>query len=229
MDAVGTDRILDLCSGGGGPWLTLQPALARSGPARVTLSDLYPNADALRALHSRSQGQIDSYPFPVDATNVPAAFEGVRTMFSAFHHFAPDRARAILADAVAKRRAIAIFEATNTRAMALLAMPLQLPAMLLLTPFVQPFRWSRLALTYVCPLIPAIVLFDGVVSFLRLYLEDELRELVVTVPGQADYDWAIGTTALFGRLGLTHLVGVPRRRTDGGSIAAVGTSTRQRG
>ena len=33
------------------------------------------------------------------------------------------------------------------------------------TPFVRPFRWSRLLFTYVIPLIPLLVLFDGTVSF----------------------------------------------------------------
>ena len=43
MDMTGTNTVLDLCSGGGGPWLTLQRELAKSGPIDVILSDLYPN------------------------------------------------------------------------------------------------------------------------------------------------------------------------------------------
>lgn len=142
---------------------------------------------------------------------MPADLDGVRTMFNAFHHFAPAQARAILADAVAKRRAIAVFEGIDRRLPALLALPIQVPAMLLLTPFVRPFRWSRLVFTYLVPLIPAIILFDGTVSFLRVYLEDELRELVAATPGHERFHWDIGTTRAGGAaLGLTHLVGVPR-------------------
>lgn len=211
MQAAGTTSVLDLCSGGGGPWLTLQRALARSGPVKVVLSDLYPNVAALEAMRVRSGGRLEYVPSTVDATNVPRHLDGVRTMFNAFHHFRPDLARAILADAVAKRRPIAIFEASNHRAVGLAAMPLQLPALLLLTPFVRPFRLSRLALTYLLPLIPFIVLFDGTVSFLRLYLEDDLRELVAQVPGHEEFQWDIGTTRVGALpLGLTHLVGIPR-------------------
>jgi hypothetical protein len=66
-------------------------------------------------------------------------------------------------------------------------------------------------LTYVVPLIPLLVLFDGTVSMLRLYSRDELRELVATVPGHDTFTWNIGTTRLPGLpVGLTHLVGVPR-------------------
>jgi hypothetical protein len=212
MEAIATDRVLDLCSGGGGPWLTLQPELAKSGPVNVLLSDLYPNVKALRRVRVRSQGRLDFHTRAVDATNVPMELGGVRTMFNAFHHFPPGSARAILADAVAKSCPIAVFEGANNRAIGILAMPLQLPAILLMTPFVQPFRWSRLVFTYGLPLIPGIVLVDGTVSFLRLYLEDELRELVEEVPGHDHFEWDIGSTRAHGvPVGLTHLIGIPRR------------------
>jgi len=212
MQATGTTRVLDLCSGGGGPWLTLYEELASTGPATVVLSDRYPNLDAMERARRRTRGALGFLATPVDATDVPADVDGVRTMFNAFHHFAPDAARAILADAVAKRRAIAIFEATRHRAVGLVVMPLQMPAILLLTPFVRPFRWSRLLFTYIVPLIPFMVLFDGIVSFLRLYSADELAAIVASVPGQDTYDWDIGGTPVPGLpLTLGHVVGLPKR------------------
>jgi hypothetical protein len=212
MDATGTGDVIDLCSGGGGPWLTLEPELRKSGPVNITLSDLYPNIEALSHLPARGRGRLDFHKTAVNATDVPAAFGGVRTMFNAFHHFPPDQAVAILADAVRKRRAIAIFEGVNRRAVGLFLMPIQLPAIVLLTPFVRPFRWSRLLFTYALPLIPLLVLFDGTVSLLRLYLEDELRELVGRTPGGERFAWDIGETSVPGMpTAVTHLVGVPKR------------------
>jgi hypothetical protein len=214
MDATGTTNVVDLCSGGGGPWLTLEPELAKSGAASVVLSDLYPNIEALPEVRARSGGRLAFHPTPVDATNVPDELDGVRTMFNAFHHFPPASARAIVADAVAKRKAIAVFEGANSRAVGLFAMPLQLPLILLLTPFVRPFRWLRLLFTYIVPLIPLIVLFDGTVSFLRLYLEDDLRELVAGIPGHDTFSWDIGSTSVRGLPHrLTHLIGVPKPGT----------------
>ena len=212
MDATGTNTVVDLCSGGGGPWLTLEEDLARSGPVRVILSDLYPNIEALSAARERSGGRLAFHPDPVDATNVPPGLDGVRTLFNAFHHFPPASARAILADAVANHRAIVVVEGTRSRVVGFMAMPLQLPLILLLTPFVRPFRWSRLLLTYVVPLIPLIVAFDGTVSFLRLYLEHELREMVAGVPGHESFDWDIGSTKVPGiPHRLSHLIGIPKR------------------
>jgi hypothetical protein len=48
---------------------------------------------------------------------------------------------------------------------------------LLLTPFVRPFTLWRLLLTYVVPVAVPLILWDGIVSCLRSYTPDELREL----------------------------------------------------
>src|SRR2546422_6427005 len=47
---------------------------------------------------------------PVDATQVPGDLHGFRTIFTAFHHFRPAQARAVVADAVAKGEGIGVFE-----------------------------------------------------------------------------------------------------------------------
>lgn len=211
MEATGTANVVDLCSGGGGPWLTLAPELAKGGPAQVELTDRYPNLEALARVRERSGGRIGFRTSPVDATDVPAELDGVRTMFNSFHHFPPELARAILADAIRKRRGIAIFEGVDRRLVPILTMPFQLVAVPLLTPLVRPFRWSRLFFTYAVPLIPLLVLFDGTMSMMRIYLPDELRELVQSLPGHDTFDWDIGVTRTTGPLGLTHLIGTPRR------------------
>ena len=212
MNATGTNEVIDLCSGGGGPWLTLAPELAKTGPVTVELSDLYPNLTAFRDVAAHTDGAVSFRTTPLSAADVPAEVRGVRTIFLAFHHFPPSIARAILADAVKKRRAIAMFEAINHRGVGLISMPGQLPAILACTPFVRPFRWSRLFFTYLLPLIPLLVLFDGTMSLLRLYLDDELRELIASVPEHESFTWEIGCTPFIKGvpIGPLHLVGVPK-------------------
>ena len=211
MSAAGTNVVLDLCSGAGGPWRTLAPALAKDGAVRIVLSDQYPNVRAFSALRDAAGPTVDFCAEPVDATQVPVALSGVRTMFNAFHHFPFEQATAVLADAVAASRPIAIFEGATTRMSGLLAMPVQIPAIFLLTPFVRPFRWSRLLFTYVVPLIPLLVLFDGTVSFMRLYGRDELRDVISAVPGHEQFAWEIGSLRATGmpwRIG--YLLGMPK-------------------
>jgi hypothetical protein len=98
-------------------------------------------------------------------------------MFSAFHHFRIEEARAVLADAVRKRQGIAVFEGTHRSARAMLLMLLVPLMVLLITPFIRPFRWSRLFWTYLIPVVPLVSLFDGLVSCLRTYSVEELCEL----------------------------------------------------
>lgn len=210
MLATQTTSILDLCSGGGGPWPSLSRKLAESGPVRIELSDRYPNVEAFERLRTASGGRVRFRTESIDATDVPSELAGVRTIFNAFHHFPPAAARAILSDAVRKRRAIVIVEGTGHRGAGFLGMALQIPALALGTPFVKPFRVSRLVLTYLLPLIPFMVLWDGTVSFLRLYLEDELRELIAGVPDHESFDWNIETRGPGGKMGVLVLTGVPR-------------------
>jgi hypothetical protein len=106
---------------------------------------------------------------------VPRGLDGFRTLFNAFHHFRPELARRILADAVAARRPIAVFEVVSRRLLPLVGLLLSPLNVLVLMPFVRPRRWSWLFFTYVVPVIPLFVLWDGVVSWLRIYSEPELR------------------------------------------------------
>jgi hypothetical protein len=210
LRAAGTHRIVDLCAGGGGPWRSLRPALEEQlgGAVTIRLTDRYPNPDAAARLGAAAGGRITAWPEPVDARAVPAELDGFRTLFTSFHHFPPGEAAAILADAVRSRQGIAIFELTARRARttALIAGG---PLLALgLVPWIRPFRWSRLAWTYLLPAIPLVVLWDGVISCLRSYTVPELRALAAAA-GEG-YAWDAGVSRV-PRLPvpLTWLVGYP--------------------
>lgn len=77
----GTEQVVDLCSGAGGPWLALERALDGS-PVRVVLTDLHPNEEAFRRAGGDGKGRIQPHPEPVDARAVPAHLGGFRTLFT---------------------------------------------------------------------------------------------------------------------------------------------------
>ncbi|MBC8138477.1 MAG: class I SAM-dependent methyltransferase [Fibrella sp.] len=205
-------QIVDLCSGGGGPWSTLLPEL----PAQVTvrLTDRYPNESAFRHLQTGTAQRIRMHPDPVDATAVPDELVGFRTLFSSFHHFTPGQAHSILCDTVGKKQGIGIFEATHRSLPAVLIMLLTPLLVLLLTPSIRPFRLSRILWTYLIPIVPLFVLFDGIVSCLRTYTPDELQSMVSDLPPPAnDYHWEIGEERpKKGVLPITYLIGYPLAR-----------------
>lgn len=204
-------HLTDLCSGAGGGIAVVQRQLGeRMGtPIGVTLSDLYPNLQAYAYLRRTSRGTLDFIPEPVDATAVPESLQGVRTIFSSFHHFPPATAKAILQDAAGKRAAIGIFEGAKKSWLEMLLLWLTFPVVILLaTPFIRPFSASRLFYTYIIPLIPLGILWDGTVSLLRIYTPGQLQRMAAAVEAP-NYTWRTGRVGTRPGKHVIYLIGYP--------------------
>lgn len=203
--------IVDLCSGGSGPVVGLAEAIASdlgSAPA-VTLTDLYPNRTAFEWAAAQAKVPVQFEPEPVDARNVPQRLAGARTLFDAFHHFRPDDARGILADAARKGTPLLVVEGTERSLPAIVGMLLFVPLLVLITmPLVRPFNIWRLVLTYLVPVAVPLILFDGIVSCLRSYTPAELRELCRGLESP-EYAFEVGIKKSRGQR-LTYLLGTPR-------------------
>lgn len=211
----GAHQILDLCSGAGGPWLWLYKRFDRqdSSTVPVFLTDKYPNAPAFARAQIASRNAIHFHAGPVNVTEVPPDLDGFRTLFTSFHHFPPQQAQAILQDAVDRHRGIGIFEVSERRLLTILLTFVVPIAALLVTPFLRPFRWSRLLWTYVIPIVPLVLWFDGIVSCLRVYSPRELAELTERLSFAREYQWDIGEERS-GFLPITYLIGYPTRRKE---------------
>lgn len=202
-------QIVDLCSGGGGAWRRLLPELIAENPQiQLCLTDKYPNLAAFEAFKTEFPENLTYAETETDAARVPETLKGFRTLFTSFHHFRPDAARGILADAVKNRQGIAVFEFTQRRTLPILSMLLTPLAVWLTTPLIRPVRGSRLLLTYLIPAVPFVVGFDGVVSCLRTYTPDELKDLTGGLSGE--YVWEIGEIPVKGSIvPVTYLIGFP--------------------
>ena len=193
---TGARRVVDLCSGAGGPWSRLAPRMG----VPVLLTDLYP--------HTNGAAGLPFHPEPIDARAVPAGLDGFRTLFTSFHHFRPAEARAILADAVTKGQGIAVFEAARRAPREVGVVAFTWLGALISAPFIRPFRWSRLLWTYLPPALPLMGTFDGIVSCLRAYTPAELADLV---RGLDSYEWEIGEMrGGWSPLRGTYVLGVPK-------------------
>jgi hypothetical protein len=214
MEATGRQSIVDMCSGAGGPWARLSKELdSHKSPAdapalQIYLTDKYPNLGAFEKVRAASEGCIGFYPGSVDATRVPRELKGLRTMFTSFHHFLPDTGRAILQDAVDAGEGIGIFEIPS-RSLSAIGLTFGFVLVLFVcTPWIRPFRWARLLWTYLLPIIPFVLLFDGVVSCLRTYQPQEMLEIVDRLTAN-DYEWEAGELPTR-FVPITYLVGYPR-------------------
>ena len=211
LDSTRARSIVDMCSGGGGPWLDLSRKLQGGAQVlRISLTDKYPNLRASQNFGAASENHITFLPDSVDATRVPHELKGFRTMFTSFHHFPPEEARSILQNAVDARESIGIFEITR-RAPSTIGLMFPWAVMLFVcTPLIRPFCWSRLLWTYVVPIIPFVLLFDGVVSCLRTYRPQELREIIEKLTA-TEYQWQVGEySGARGEVPITYLIGYPR-------------------
>lgn len=208
IEHTGSFRVVDLCSGRGELVLALYEALASDEiNLEFTLTDKFPNLTAFRYICSQHPLNLHYVSASVDATEV-LELVGLRTIFNAFHHFAPPSAKGVLENAVRAGQPICIFEIPERRLLTILPLLLTPVFVAIATPLIRPFRWKRLLWTYLLPLVPFMSCWDGVVSQLRAYTIDELLKLT---QGFEDYEWSAGSTSIQGQPGhLTYLLGAPR-------------------
>ena len=187
-----TNSIIDLGSGGGGGLIWLNSELKKRIPdLKIILTDFYPNISAFEFTKKKADN-FEYVAAPVDARNVPPELKGLRTQFLSLHHFKPRDAKLILQNAIDSNSSIAIFEAQERSVPSILAMLFSPISVLLTTPFIRPFKTGRIVFTYLIPVVPLFVLWDGIVSSLRTYSVKEMNDLVENLKGKETYDWEIG-------------------------------------
>lgn len=205
----GSRSVVDLCSGGGGPWLSSAWRGAGSStelPLTIWLTDKFPST-ALASRLNKIDDVLRAVSKSVDAAAVPLELRGFRTIFASFHHFSDDAAVRLLQDAVAAGEGIATAEVTSRTFKALAVIFLVPLACLATTLFVRPFRISRLAFTYLIPLIPFTLLWDGIVSCARTRTPAELKQLTI---GLDQFNWTSGyVSGSRFALPIVYLLGVP--------------------
>ena len=214
MRQTGYANIVDLCSGGGGPLPALVPRCSEAlgQPVTATLTDLYPNTEAFERTKDQSGGTIDYRAESTSAMDCPESLTGMRTVFAALHHFRPNDAKKILADAANKRVPIGAFEAQERNIPKLIIIPLIIFfSAFILTPFVGRMTLGRFVFTYLIPLMPFFYMWDGVISCLRTYSPAELDELTKDLQRDG-YRWESGQIPAVGHIGpynITYLIGLP--------------------
>lgn len=203
-------RLVDLCSGAGGPALRMREQLHRrhSVDVDVLLTDLYPNRDAFALAGARSGGRVRGRLEPTDAACVPDDIVGVRTIFNGFHHFRPALARRIVEDAARKRQPFVSVELVERRPLTV-ATVMGTPLLALLQALRRPRSPGRFACSVLVPIIPAAILWDGLMSCLRAYAVEELQALTAGLDD--DYAFRIEQVPTpFVPMRITMLIGEPR-------------------
>lgn len=208
IDVTGITEITDMCSGGGGGMNTLRDKLSEltGKDIRITLSDKFPNIEAFEELKRSTGGKVSYKSSSADVLDPNNKLKGIRTIFSAFHHFKPVDAEKIIKNAVNEGAPIAIFEGAEKNLKNFIGILLFTPVLFfIITPFIKPFRFSRLLFTYIIPLIPITTVWDGIVSILRMYSKSELLKMADKC--SKNYKWKTGTIKNSMGTGIVFLTG----------------------
>ncbi|WP_422861061.1 hypothetical protein [Flagellimonas sp. W118] len=104
---------------------------------------------------------------------------------------------------------IGIFEGQERSIPSILAMLFSPISVLLTTPFIRPFKIGRLIFTYLIPVVPLFVLWDGIVSSLRTYSVKEMNALVDQLNDKESFEWEIKRVKS-GPGVILYLLGIPK-------------------
>ncbi|WP_437730155.1 hypothetical protein [Sorangium sp. So ce1335] len=218
LEASGAPRIVDMCSGSGGPMLDVLRILNKKPGLEhvtLTLTDLYPDEEVARRINGQEGSNVSYRLSPLDATQADGEAAGLRTMVGSFHHMKPDAARKILESAQRSRQPICIFEISDNsfpRFLWWTALPASFVMCLLITPLARPMTARQLVFTYLVPIIPLCFAWDGAVSNARTYTLSDLDELLQGLDDEG-YRWEKGV--IRGRARKLYLLGLPTRGAGG--------------
>ncbi|MDX1652985.1 MAG: hypothetical protein R3277_10865 [Brumimicrobium sp.] len=200
LKEIDTQHIVDLGSGAGGVMIDVFREIKQEdqfSEVTLTLTDLYPNTEAVHRINNTKEAGLRYKEEPVDATRISSAPEGLKTLVNSFHHLPKDKAAAVLKSCVENKTPILIYEMAHNSLPTILWWLLLPPSLIILmvmalvmTPFVRPLSWKQLFFTYVIPIIPLTYAWDGQASYARTYSFADFKELLEGIDLSA-YDFEI--------------------------------------
>ncbi|KAG8170040.1 hypothetical protein KVR01_000785 [Diaporthe batatas] len=198
-DRLADHVFVDFCAGGGGPTPSIERYINQDtsqGPVQFVLTDLHPHIENWTRASRRSPN-IHFSPSQIDASDAPpdllanhlntnnalgSGKKQFRLFNLAFHHFDDPLARRILANTLQTSDGFAIFELQDRSLRAFLACCLLGVGVLLSAPLFA-WRWrspGTLFWSWVVPVLPFVLVYDGWVSSLRTRTPDEVEALLRT-------------------------------------------------
>ena len=86
---------------------------------------------------------------------------------------------------------------------------LKVKNVIFMTPFIRPFKFWRIVFTYLIPIVPLFVLWDGLVSVLRTYSGEEIKKMASEIDNGDSFIWETGTMKS-GQITVQYALGYPR-------------------
>ncbi|KAI8626447.1 hypothetical protein F5Y19DRAFT_223366 [Xylariaceae sp. FL1651] len=171
----------------------------RDQGVKFILTDLHPHVESWEKA-ARQSPYLAYVSEPVDAAAAPpdliiqnkAGGKGVFRLFNlAFHHFDDGLARAILKNTVETSDGFGIFELQSRTISSFICCMLFGFFIFLIAPILYWWSPQILFFVYVIPVVPFVLVFDGVISSLRTRTADEVEVLLRTCGAGDTGDWVV--------------------------------------
>lgn len=203
VDRAHASEVLEIGAGAGGPAAIFVDELLAAGvePPRFILTDIHPQVESWEALRRRHPRYIDYVAEPVDGTAVPSelAHGRVTSIINVLHHFPPELAGKVLRSALDGSAGLFVSEGFERNPLGFAAFAPTGVAALLANPILAPRRNLEKALfTWLTPLALAVSIWDGLVSTMRIYSEEDLRAMLAPVDRRCELAYR---TFPIGRIG----------------------------
>lgn len=185
-------NFVDFCAGAGGPTPFIEKCVNNDlrgkglSPVEFILTDLHPSIRHWDSV-AKTSPHLSFERDPVDAAKAPRRLvqrtngkKAMRLFNLAFHHFDDALARRILKDTVETSDGFAIFELQDRTLASFFTVTLLGIGTLILAPYFA-FKWrspAAIFFSWVVPILPAVLAFDGYVSSLRTREPDEVEALL---------------------------------------------------
>lgn len=220
LDDAHPESVLELASGSGELsvefWRYLFEGKEGANVPRLVLSDLFPNHVGFSRFKKAYPQWVDALEEPVDALAAPVAEDQALMMLEGLHHFTPEQLRKMFRHAETHSRGFVAFETTRRKWANIGMVMLTAPTTILIAAFlVRPFRLKNLLWGLLIPVVPALLVIDGILSNLRSYTLAEFRDLVGE--GTDDFAWEVDEVVVQRAMGLKAIYVIGWRKRPGES------------
>ena len=211
MKVASKPVIQGLCAGDG-QLMVLLSKFVKSKDIAIVVSDLHPNLSSYNALEKKSNGNIRFLKKPVNVFDVPADQPGTRLIINAIHHFPKEEVKRIISKSVNDNEPLVFLEPISRDIMSIIKYIVAAPFACLIISLLKTFsgRFVYLLWGILIPLGTFIHIFDGIVSHLRAYKPEELREMVQETDTAGKYQWDIGVSKATLDTKMIYLIGYPK-------------------
>ncbi|KAL7938711.1 hypothetical protein V8C35DRAFT_288956 [Trichoderma chlorosporum] len=183
---------IDFCAGGGGPTPAIQQAINShlsaqdKPPVDFVLTDLHPNIAAWKRIVMKFPGityesqSVDASNAPKDLVERPGGKKVMRLFNLSFHHFDDALARGILKDTANTSHGFAIFELQDRSFASAVSVFMFGVGAIVMAPIFALKRKSLaiFIFSWIIPVLPFVLVFDGLVSCLRVRTPGEIESLL---------------------------------------------------